>query len=49
MGGMENMGPQTDAYGNFIPATNTEALPFGGPTYMLPFTARWTPKRSVAA
>jgi hypothetical protein len=49
MGGQEQVGPSTDAYGNFIPAINTEALPIGGPTYMLPFTAHWIPKRSVAA
>jgi hypothetical protein len=48
-GGQEQVGPSTDAYGNFIPATNTEALPIGGPTYMLHFTAKWSPKRSVAA
>jgi hypothetical protein len=49
MGGEQQLGPSLDANGNFIPATNTEALPFGGPTYVLPFTAKWTPHRSVAA
>lgn len=49
MSGLEQLGPSTDANGNFIPAINTEGLPIGGPTYMLPFTAHWIPKRSVAA
>lgn len=49
MGGVEQVGPALDAYGNFIPATNTEGLPIAGPTYTLPFTAHWIPKRSVAA
>ena len=46
--GEEQVGPSTNAAGAFIPAINTEGLPLGGPTYMLPFTARWLPKRSVA-
>jgi hypothetical protein len=46
--GEEQVGPSTNAAGVFIPAINTEALPLGGPTYMLPFTAKWMPKRSVA-
>jgi hypothetical protein len=49
MGGEEQVGPSTNAAGAFIPAINTEALPLGGPTYMLPFTAKWMPKRTVAA
>jgi hypothetical protein len=48
MGGQEQVGPYNDSNGNFIPAINTEALPMGGPTYMLNFTAKWLPKRSVA-
>jgi len=35
--------------GAYIPAINTEGLPMGGPTYMLNFTAKWSPHRSVAA
>jgi hypothetical protein len=54
MGGQEQVGPSVsapDVNGNtyYTPAINTEALPLGGPTYLLPFTARWTPKRSVTA
>jgi hypothetical protein len=49
LGGQEQVGPSTDVNGNFIPAINTEALPMGGPTYTLNFTAKWLPKRSVAA
>jgi hypothetical protein len=35
--------------GAYYPAINTEGLPIGGPTYMLNFTAKWSPHRSVAA
>jgi hypothetical protein len=35
--------------GAYIPAINTEGLPMGGSTYMLNFTAKWSPHRSVAA
>jgi hypothetical protein len=49
MGGEEQVGNSVNAAGAFIPAINTEALPLGGPTYMLNFTAKWSPHRSVAA
>jgi hypothetical protein len=49
MGGEEQVGPSANLAGAYIPAINTEALPMGGPTYMLNFTAKWSPHRSVAA
>lgn len=49
MGGEEQVGPSTNNAGAYIPAINTEGLPLGGPTYMLNFTAKWSPHRSVAA
>jgi len=49
LGGEEQVGPSTSSAGVYIPAINTEALPMGGPTYMLNFTAKWSPHRSVAA
>jgi len=49
LGGEENVGPTTNAAGAYIPAINTEGSPIGGPTYMLNFTAKWVPHRSVAA
>jgi hypothetical protein len=49
IGGQEQVGPYLDVNGNYIPAINTEATPIGGPTYLLDFTTKWSPKRSVAA
>jgi hypothetical protein len=51
--GLEQVGPSLsapDVNGNtyYTPATNTEALPLGGPTYMLHFTTKWLPKRTTS-